>query len=323
MEITVVAEYHEAPAEGINVVSRTLIDDLRKAGHFVRVISPDRILQNLPLLVFRPTMLTVFTHGPGVRTVLASAALRLFSRSRLVWVATRPDLGGLPAWLQGRRTAHVIICNRPRGDLVDAASDARVIAQPIGIAPERLRAGQSGRWPDLSARGVPIALHVGHLRRSRGLERFCELKALVGDRMELVVVASPYFDPARGLVEELTSAGVHVDRGFVSDIADVYASSDVYLFPLPPEQNGAIELPLSVLEAVACGVPVISTPFGALPVALTNVDGVTFAEPSDFAAATATWLENHATARRPGGLPDHLSAHRLAEVVHELTESLA
>lgn len=278
------------------------------------------MLQNLPRLVLQPTALTVFTHGPGVRTVLACALLRCLSRSRLVWVATRPDLTKLPAWLKGRRTAHAVICNRPRPDLQAAAADARIIAQPIGISPERMAGEQGGKWPHLAAHGVPIAVHVGHLRRSRGLERLCEIKAILGDKIEIVVVASPYFEPAPGLMEELTAAGVHVDRGLVPKIAEVYRSADLYLFPAPPESEGAIELPLSVLEAMACRVPVISTPFGALPEAVAGAAGVRFATSENFAAAVADWFVHRSDPAQPEGLPPHLDAHRLADRIQELCE---
>ncbi len=320
MNITVVAEYHEAPAEGINVVSRTLIDDIRARGHTVRIVPPARLLQWLPRLILRPSRLTVFTHGPGVRTVLACRILRLLSQTRMIWIATRPDLGRLPGWLRGRSTAHAVICNRPRADLASAAADARVVRQPIGIAPERLVASDVRKWPDLARRGVPIAVHVGHLRRNRGLERLVEIKARLGDLIEIVVVASPYFDPDDALLAELAGVGVHVDRGFVESIADVYHSADLYLFPPPPESEGAIELPLSVIEAIACGLPVVSTPFGALPEALAGVEGVHFVASDGFADAVVKILQEGMARPRVGGLPPHLDAHRVADRVLELQE---
>lgn len=320
MKMTVVAEYHERPAEGINVVSKTLIDGLHARGHEVAVVPPDRILSRLPGLLLKPDAVTIFTHGPGPRTVLASRTLRALSRTRILWVATRPDLATCPRWLRGGRSAHAILCNRPRDDLAGVARDARLVAQPIGIAPERLAGGGAAPlWANRRQDGVPLAVHVGHLRRSRGLERLCEIKALLQDRIDIVVVASPYFEPDPGLMEELVAAGVHVDRGFVPAIADVYRSADLYLFPPPPETEGAIELPLGVLEAIACGLPVISTPFGALPEALAGARGVEFAPSEQFASAVARWVDMGQAHPRPAGLPDHLNAHRITDWVIELS----
>ncbi|MEM7441329.1 MAG: glycosyltransferase family 4 protein [Pseudomonadota bacterium] len=191
--------------------------------------------------------------------------------------------------------------------------------QPIGIAPERLASsGTVPLWAELRRPGVLLAVHVGHMRRSRGLDRLREIKILLGNRIEIVVVASPYFAPDTGLMEELIAAGVHVDRGFVPAIADVYRSADLYLFPPPPESEGAIELPLGVLEAIACKVPVISTPFGALPEALAGLSGVEFVASKDFATAVARWVDRGEANPRPEGLPAYLNAHRITERVIEL-----
>jgi glycosyltransferase involved in cell wall biosynthesis len=317
MRFTVVAEYHENPAEGINVVSKMVIDELRSAGHEVRVFPPSKVLIRLLALILDRSPNTVFTHGPGVRTVFASRILRALSPTRITWVATRPDVANCPAWLKGGKSAHIILCNRPRADLAECARDAQIVPQLIGIAPERMKKVDGvPLWSELRRPGVPIAVHVGHLRRSRGLERLIETKRLLGDRIEIVVQASPYFEPAVGLSEELTDAGVHLARAFVPSISEIYRSADLYLFPAPPDQDGAIELPLSVLEAIACGTPVISTEFGALPDALEGVPGVQFVSSTGFAAAVAKWVDQEQPVS-PEGLPQRLHLHRLVERILE------
>ena len=47
-------------------------------------------------------------------------------------------------------------------------------------------------------------------------------------------------------------------------IAEAYHLADGYIFPARDEV-AAIGLPLSVLEALACNLPVVATPFGGLP----------------------------------------------------------
>ncbi len=321
MTLTVVAEYQKEPSEGINVVSKTLIDDLRSAGQEVRVIAPEKIMRALPNLVASPSALTVFTHGPGIRTIAASRLLRLFGRTGIVWVATRPDIASCPSWLKGWRSAHHVICNRKRQDLMTVAPDTNFIEQPIGIAPERLLS-ESGEqlWPELRARGVPLAVHIGHLRRNRGLDRLIKVKELLGDRIEIAVLASPRFPPEPGIREALAEADIHVASTFVANISDVYHSSDLYLFPTSPEQEGAIELPLSVLEAIACNKPVVTTEFGALPKALAGVRGVKFAECEAFPDAVAELVNGGITAV-PDGLPENLNAHRLAEIILDLARN--
>lgn len=323
-DITVVAEVSDQPAEGMNVISATLVADLQQTGLSLRVIPPHRLLRHLPGLILRPSALTVFTHGPGLRTVLVTRLLRWLSRTRLVWVATRPNIDNLPAFLMGWSTAHHVICNQPNVALKRAAPEAETIVQPIGMDPSRIgkrtkaEAPEPPLWPEVQARGVPILAHVGHLRQSRGLDRLIEIKAAVGAEAEVVVQASPTFTPEPGVLEALQAAGVIVSRRFVADIGQVYRSCTLYLFPVPEDGEGAIELPLTVLEALASKTPVIATPFGALPRVLNHTKGLSFAPSADFAQVVVERLQKGAI-ERPDGLPESLHAARLTETILRLS----
>ena len=66
-----------------------------------------------------------------------------------------------------------------------------------------------------------------------------------------------------------------------------YKMADLYIFPLKntgdklPEsydQMGAIDIPLSVLEAMGCNLPVITTSFGGLPRFFKPGDGLYFCD---------------------------------------------
>jgi len=318
MNITVIAEYQKNPAEGINVVSRDLIDELRTSGYIVRIIKPKYILIYLFRLIFFPAKFTIFTHGPGIRTVFATWLLRNFGRTRLIWIATRPDISRVSKWLTGRKTAHHIVCNRIRKDLTAVAIDAKVIIQPIGINPRRINEESDNKlWKNLKKSGVPLAVHVGHLRQNRGLENLIAVKELLGEQIEIVVQASPYFDTDKEVESSLVQAGIHVSKIFIPMIGSVYRSCDIYLFPVPPSTEGAIELPLSVLEALACKTPVISTPFGALTQTLRDTKGISFAEPANFAQAVSSCL-NVAIPVKPEGLPFQCNSERLFERLLEL-----
>jgi glycosyltransferase involved in cell wall biosynthesis len=314
----VVADYQGMPSEGIQVVSKTLIDGMRQRGLAVVVVPPGRLGLWMPKLITLRPKLIVFVHGPGDGVVRASAILRNVTRARIIWIATRPDLGQVPRWAIGRRTAHAIVCNRRRPDLAAVAADAEMLEQFIGIDPLRLRSSTaaSDPWPALRELGRPIALHVGHLRRNRGLDLLAEAKDILRDRIEIVVQGSPTFDPDPGVVEELDQVGVHVRRAYVPNLADLYQAADLYLFPGRHEDAGAVELPLGVLEAIACKRPVLANDFGAIAAALDGIDGVKITTPKQFVADLKSILDSPDGLRTvPAGLPRRLHAERVTDAV--------
>lgn len=127
-------------------------------------------------------------------------------------------------------------------------------------------------------RDAYVVLHVGHLKRERNvllLARACRELQVDG-----MVVGSTSTRAHAGVSQTLRAQGVRVIDSHVGDIAEVYQIADCYLFPVHASDN-AIGMPLSVLEAMACGIPVVATRFGALPTWLPSGPGITYADDDD------------------------------------------
>ncbi|MBI5049487.1 MAG: glycosyltransferase family 4 protein [Nitrospirae bacterium] len=106
-----------------------------------------------------------------------------------------------------------------------------------------------------------VVLHVGHIRTSRNIECFMEIQKI--DNIQVIIIGSTSTDTEHRLKEKLVKAGVRVIDDFVSDISKIYKMSDVYVFPVL-SSTAAIEMPLSVLEALACNLFILTTRFGGL-----------------------------------------------------------
>ena len=122
---------------------------------------------------------------------------------------------------------------------------------------------------------LPIALHVGHLAAYRNLEQLESLAR--SGHWRVVMVASTANPPDPEIRASLERAGVVVRREFVTHIENYYRAADLYVFPVC-HGSGAIEFPLSVLEAMACDLRIVTTPFGALPEHFVDGGGLCYVE---------------------------------------------
>ena len=82
--------------------------------------------------------------------------------------------------------------------------------------------------------------------------------------LHAVVVASTSTVQDEQVKQDLVAAGVTVLDQYVPAVEEIYRLSDAYAF-LAQEPTAAIEMPLSVLEAMATNLPVVCTPYGGLP----------------------------------------------------------
>jgi len=119
-----------------------------------------------------------------------------------------------------------------------------------------------------------IVLHVGHITEERGLRI---LEKLQGGDNQVIIIGSTSIRVDQPVYQALKEKGCFVWRTYFKNVEEIYALSDCYLFPTI-SRKGSPELPLSVMEAMSCNLPVISTRFGALPRVFDEGDGLFFAE---------------------------------------------
>ncbi len=116
-----------------------------------------------------------------------------------------------------------------------------------------------------------ILLHVGHIIESRNMQVFLRHREWGHDIQS--VVKGGNIDPSWR--HRLRMAGIIVIDEYIDNIHEIYQAADCYFFPVF-SPKGALEFPLSVIEASACDLPVLTTPFGALPDIIAEGEGLLY-----------------------------------------------
>lgn len=160
-----------------------------------------------------------------------------------------------------------------------------------------------------------VVLHVGHAKPGRGVEAL----AKVQDFAQAVLVTGRSTGIDLDIVRDLKAAGVIVIDSYVERIEEIFQAADAYIFPVASE-GSAIEMPLSVLEAMACNLPLVTTRFGGLADAFGDAPGLTFAGSADEAVETLAEHDWSARADTRSLVADLTWANVASEIIAKTTE---
>jgi len=289
MRILLVCERLAGKAdEGIKNLALSLLGELSRAHSVlaltegqdsdkvpgVQYVPMNRYFLNRSLLclgrAFRPQVVLYVPWTSGTpRTLLRGRILRLATSAPTALFLTQP----YPAPLWDRYLTRLLL---PDLALVQSESErlrfagmgGRVMFMPSGVDTGRFRPlSLQRRQHERDRMGVrpdeKLIMHVGHLNRRRlDSSQIAELAR--DSKRRFVIIGSTDTPQDADLVDELRGAGVTVIRDFVPRLEETLGAADIYWFPVN-DPRSSIGVPLSVLEALACGVPVVCTPFEGLP----------------------------------------------------------
>jgi glycosyltransferase involved in cell wall biosynthesis len=252
-----------------------------------------RLLDALPA----PLVHAHTAHAAGLVLLarLFGGRARVVVSRRVSFPLRPPLLGRLKySWRVDRIIA---VSEAIRRSLVRQGIDpARVVAVHSGIDAARFAAGRREpvRADLLKAGAFPVdALlvgTVGHLAAHKGIDRFLEAAALLSrsrPAARFVIVGRGDEEQAlRGLAARLGLGGRVLFAGFRDDLPDLYAAIDLFALTSTSGEGS----PAVLKEAMAAGVPVVSTSLDGVEEIIEDARHGLLTPPGD-AAATASALE--------------------------------
>jgi glycosyltransferase involved in cell wall biosynthesis len=254
---------------------------IENAHDFIRRLNPDILciqsywgMLGLACLLspsLRRIPKTVTIHGiisgyKGIGLRFVAALLNCFSQcitsiaAQRILSVSRLDIPRIESWG----------VDRDKIEYVPNGVDSTKFAPVSPIVKERLR----------TELGYPkdriVVLFLAYLRAAKGVDVFLDAiekaRRIDPDLFFVIAGDGPLKDYVRTEIES-SNLGVSVRMlGFVEEelLPSVYASTDIYV--LPSFLEG---MPVSLLQAMSCGLPVIATPVGDVPeIVKDDVNGI-------------------------------------------------
>jgi len=252
------------PDEGMRKFAINLRDGLSKRAELI-CTDPRSALRMKDIMAFRPDVIQ-YIPGPSPASLLILKLLKrkiphaktcsiithpyFFVKNPFCWIVLPPDISLTFSYswktYLSRFTKNVFIV-------------------PGAVDPVRFRPAMPNEKKSIRKElGLPedafIALHVGHLRKARGL---LKMASLVPKGITPVIIVAKSTGRDAGFKEQLIRGKCIVIDEFIQRIESYYQASNCYAFPTQSTLR-SMDLPLSVLEAMACNLPIVSYDFGCI-----------------------------------------------------------
>lgn len=125
--------------------------------------------------------------------------------------------------------------------------------RPVVLDQKKVLKEKYGIPPDMT-----VVLHVGHLKTGRNLD----VLQTVDTKYFILIVVSSVTNKNADLRARLEKRPhTMIIDAYVANIQEIYQLADVYIFPVMASGN-CIDSPLSVMEAAACNLPIVTTSYG-------------------------------------------------------------
>ena len=189
-------------------------------------------------------------------------------KARVHFVVLQPrPLGGLARMVIPLVSPHKVWAQSPRSVALLGALGQDVGVMPSGVDMLRFQPAAADQKAALRRaydidEDAFVVLHVGHVKSKRNVELLCRVQEEIPGA-QAVLVGSTSTEQDGELAARITGRGVRLITDYIPGIQEMYQLADCYLFPVLAE-TGSIEIPLSMLESLACDVPVVTTRYGCM-----------------------------------------------------------
>lgn len=283
MRICLVGDFSGNHDEGMKNIANKLYESFKK-NNSAYVFD----LNNLctfsmwnSLRKFEPQMI-FYIPGPSFFSFISLTIMRIFAKKpKIVMFATHPKITLGKHFIQFFKP-DLVLTQSKKSDLFFTELKFNTKFFPNGVdtekfhpVPKEQKMRLRKKW-DIDSNRF-IILHIGHIKSNRNIEI---LSGLNSKDNQVIIVGSTSTQAEKELESKLRKSECIVFNKYIEHIEEIYQLADMYIFPTV-DQESSIEIPLSVLEAMSCNLPVITTKFRGLPDIFDSEKGLFFVSSGD------------------------------------------
>lgn len=271
MKVCIIGQVEGPRDEGMKNTNLHLIEELEKRVTLLIVdtVEGHSSVGWRKIRQFGPEIIH-YLQGPTIRSLVLCRMLRFaFPKAKVVQLASNPSLK--KHWdllLPLLAPHHIFSVTKRFHERVSLHGISSCILYPGVDLDKFVPVSENEKLEIRRHLNLPldrrIILHVGHCTEARGVLSIGELQKQFSSDVQFVVVSSSTNAPQAKIEVQLRNMGVLIMGDFIPWVEQVYQAADIYLFP-GVRPDAAIDIPLSVFEAMAVNLPIVTTHFGGLP----------------------------------------------------------
>lgn len=292
MKICLLGEFSGKLDEGMRIVSFNLVAGLSSHNQILTVDLRNIFLKSswINIKRFDPDIIH-YLHGPSLLSFIILKLISLMCpSSKTVMSAMHPSLTSISKIFIPFLRPNVVLVQSYQTEKMLNLLRCETKFFPCGVDVNRFKPIGLGVKEELREKyridkSLFIILHIGSIKEGRNIRL---LKSLQGKNNQVLIIGANSVGVDSKVMQDLIESGCNLRSEYIDKIEEIYNLSDCYIYPTIKKYDlfgnakaDSIEMPLTVLEAMSCNLPVISTKFGALPRIFRDGGGLCFINNND------------------------------------------
>jgi glycosyltransferase involved in cell wall biosynthesis len=299
MRVCLVGDFDTSLDEGLRIVGRSLAGELRNTGITSTQVNIRHPLFWSEIYRFRPDIVHYILSPSLAGLVTTRIASAINRKARTVVSAIHPD--PIDRRLIRLFGPDLVIVQSRESEKLFSSAHLPTSFLPNGVDLAKFHPIDARRTEELKKKyHIPldkfVILHLASMKKERNPKAFQRLQEDGNNYVLIVGRENEKIDTS--VLAQLRQSGCTVWIKHFPNIEEIYNLADCYVFPVT-HRAACIETPLSVLEAMSCDIPTITTRFGALPRLFNGADDVFFVDNDDEIDRAIARVKNGTVRMRP------------------------